>query len=141
LGNRFTVRPYRPSDDEGIVSLLEEVFNGWPRIDINDSELEYWRWKFDKKDLPRKLITVAVKDCKIIGALQSIPLNVKVKEKIVSSCLGADAAVHPEHRRQGVRNRIARAHIADAREYTRAINLALYATLVPWQIRLLSHTR
>jgi hypothetical protein len=108
LENSFQVRKYKPSDSEGIVELLENVFKGWPRLDLECSSLDHWRWKFDKKYLPHKSIVVAVKDEKIIGVLQSAHMRLKVMNEIVSSCLGADAGVIQEYRRRGVRNQISK---------------------------------
>ena len=38
------IRTYIPGDEVQIVNLLNVVFNGWPRFDV-ESSLEYWKWK------------------------------------------------------------------------------------------------
>lgn len=135
----YKTRPYNSSDDEPIVELLREVFNGWPSFDISVSPLVHWRWKYEHKFLKNKLIAVAQKDDKIIGALQSLPLKIKINEQIVPANLGADAAVHPDYRRMGVRNSIS--HLIKEMRIKAGIKLLIATSTNPITIRMLSRDR
>ncbi len=135
----YETRPYKSSDDEQIVELLQEVFRGWPRININVSPLEHWRWKYDNKFLKDKLIAVAQKDDKIIGVLHAVPLKIKINEKIVSANLGADAAVHPDYRRMGVRNSIS--PLIHGMRRLAGIKLLIATSTNPITIKILSRKR
>ena len=40
------IRSYQPGDEEEIVELLELVFGGWPKLDLNCDSINHWRWKY-----------------------------------------------------------------------------------------------
>jgi GNAT superfamily N-acetyltransferase len=105
LSAEFEVRPYAAGDEGEIVPLLEEVFGGWPHLDI-ESPMDYWRWKYLKNPLGKAFIVVASSDGRIIGCHHSVCLTLKLGGDVVSCISGADLAVHPDFRGMGVGRRM-----------------------------------
>jgi len=102
MSNDYTVRPYHPGDEEGIVELLELAFNGWPHFDLKCTPLDHWRWKHKENPIGKSIISVAVSDDKIIGCVHSIPKMLKIRDKFFLCCEVGDVAVHPDFRGLGV---------------------------------------
>jgi len=98
----YEVRLYRPGDEEGIVHLLQSVFNGWPHFDLNCTPLEHWRWKYRDNPLGIITISLAVKDEKAIGCVHAVPRKAKVRDENVLCVFGADLVIHPEFRGMGI---------------------------------------
>lgn len=46
MAEGFIAKEYQPGDEEGIVELLEIVFDGWPHFDLPCSRVDHWKWKF-----------------------------------------------------------------------------------------------
>lgn len=106
MSSDFSVRPYRPGDEEGIVKLLALAFKGWPHFDIKCSPLDHWRWKHEDNPLGKSIISVAVCDDEIIGCIHSIPKMFKIRDKIFICYDVGDVAVHPHFRKLGVYGKI-----------------------------------
>lgn len=102
----FTVRPFSYGDEEEITQLLQLVFNGWPHRDLKFTPLEYWRWKYQDNVLDTKFIVLAEFNRRIIGAIHSVLLRIKIFDEVILAVLGGDVAVHPDFRKIGVWNRI-----------------------------------
>lgn len=110
MSKDYTVRPYKPGDEEGIVQLLDLVFNGWPRLDLSYSPIEFWRWKYKDNPLKRNNIVVCTSEDKIIGCAHAIPLRMKVGKNVVLGVTGLDYAVHPKFRRRGIATELRKLH-------------------------------
>ena len=80
--------------------MLDLVFGGWPRLDV-DSPIDYWRWKYGRTDLNKKVV-VAVDDDRIVGCLHDPTVLIKVGPDILEGDHGTDAAIHPDYRRRGI---------------------------------------
>jgi hypothetical protein len=104
----YITRPYRLGDEEQIVQLLELVFDGWPKHDLQATAVDHWRWKYLDFPLKNNITIVSESNDKIIGATHGIFLRIKVGKKRFISQKGADAAVHSEYRRKGVYRNIVR---------------------------------
>jgi GNAT superfamily N-acetyltransferase len=96
------VQRIQPGDEREIVELLDLVFEGWPKFDLNHTSLEHWEWKF--LDNPRVLnIDIkAVSDGKIVGCYHGVDMRVKIGEDLVHVNNGVDVAVHPDYRKLGI---------------------------------------
>ena len=105
MSAEFEVRPYAAGDEGEIVPLLEEVFGGWPHLDI-ESPLDYWRWKYLKNPLGKALVVVALSSGRIIGCHHSVCLKLKLRDDVVSCISATDLAVHPDFRGVGVGRRM-----------------------------------
>jgi len=103
LSKTFNVRFYEPGDEKQIVELLDLVFDGWPKIDIQSSKLEYWLWKHQDSLTETNCVTVGeTPEGKIVGCLHAPLFNVKLGEVTQKFYQGVDLAVHPEYRRMGM---------------------------------------
>lgn len=100
LEKEYEVRPFQPGDEEGIVELLELVFDRWPNFDLVCSPLEHWRWKYQDNPFGMNQIVVGVSDHRIVGCLHSFSLRIKIGNKICLGTQTADLAVHPDFRRR-----------------------------------------
>jgi hypothetical protein len=105
MSSNYSVRSYHPGDEEGIVELLELVFNGWPHFDLKCTPLDHWRWKQKENPNGESIVSVAVSGDKIIGCEHSIPKMLKIGDKIYLCCEVGDVAVHPDFRGRGAYNK------------------------------------
>jgi GNAT superfamily N-acetyltransferase len=102
----YIVRPYQSGDDEGLVKLLELVFNGWPHFDLSCTPLDHWRWKFRDNPLKSNIITVALSNNDIIGCHHMVPTRLKLGGRVLLYGNGSDSAVHPDFRGLGIFNEL-----------------------------------
>ena len=102
----YIVRPYRLGDEEGIVELLELVFDGWPHFDLQYTPLDHWRWKHEDNPLKTNMISLGIIGGKIISCLHTIPRMMKIGDKVFLSWERVDGAVHPDFRRMGLFNKM-----------------------------------
>lgn len=100
----YKIRPYQLGDEEKIDSLLNLVFKGWPKIDLDCSSIEHWRWKY-KDSTEKSYIVVTEIDENIIGCHHGMTFRIKFGDKFIKCHYGADMAVHPSFRRRGISNR------------------------------------
>jgi GNAT superfamily N-acetyltransferase len=106
MDTEYSIREYQQEDEGEIVDLLNTVFEGWPKIDLQYTRLDHWRWKYQENYLNWKPICVAEKDGKIIGAIHTLPQKIKLHEDTFLTAIGGDVAVLKEYRRLGVWNAI-----------------------------------
>jgi len=101
----YEIRPYRPGDESDIVELLQLVFDGWPRFNLNCSSLDHWRWKYLDNSIGG-LIVVGMSGEKMVGCHHRLLIRIKIGENSYLCSYGGDLAVHPDFRRKGIRNGI-----------------------------------
>lgn len=106
MEKEYTVRPYQFGDEDGILKLLELVFDGWPRYDIGCSSLDHWKWKYLDNPSRKNFIILGVSGDQVIGVNHAIHLRIKIGEKTLPCAYVADTGVHPDFRRMGVLNRM-----------------------------------
>jgi len=99
MGASIKIRNFTEGDDEQIVELLQNVFNSWPKFDIESSPLDYWKWKYSRS-YGRSVTVVAEDGGKIIGAYHSVPCKFKLYDGYYHASLGADIAIRPDY--QGI---------------------------------------
>lgn len=102
MNKSYIIRTYQDGDENGIVELLDEVFDGWPKFDLNCSPLEHWKWKHRDNPLGKSIIMIAESNDKIIGCTHEIPIRLKIGDNIYYSSFGGDDAVHPDFRGLGI---------------------------------------
>jgi hypothetical protein len=117
LEKEFKVRLFQPGDEEGIVELLELVFNGWPKFDLRCSPLEHWKWKYQDNPLQTIQFTVGVSDNRIVGCNHYLPLKIKIGNNVYLSTQGLDVAVHSDFRRMALFNKMMDLGIKMRKEY------------------------
>lgn len=106
MSKEFNARPYQQGDEEGIVDLMELVFNGWPHLDLGCSPLDHWRWKYEANPIRASFVTVAESGGEIIGCHHAIPVNIRVGGELLPCTTSADYAVHPDFRELGISKRM-----------------------------------
>jgi len=99
-------RVYSPGDEDQIVKLLDLIFDGWPKFDLDCSPVDYWRWKFLDHPMKKMAIGLAVVGDEIIGCNHCIYLNIKIGENTYLSHQGVDFGIHPNFRRMGASKKI-----------------------------------
>ncbi len=98
-------RLYQKGDEEEIVDLLIESYNGWPNFDLSVSPLEHWKWKF--LDNPYgALIALSYDGSMIVGCQHILFKKIKVGENVYRSGIGVDVALHPDYRGIGEYGRL-----------------------------------
>lgn len=106
MEEEFITRVYRIGDEKQIVNLLDTVFNGWPKFDLQCSKLDHWRWKYI--DSPTKTHTTIVTEDngKIIAVDNSVHKFIKVFDDTVKMGFGADTAIHPDYQGNKIYNKM-----------------------------------
>jgi hypothetical protein len=102
----ISIRLFERDERNEIVSLLDEVFNGWPHFDLNCRPEDHWEWKY--LDTPYQSSTVIVGSHKnsIISCYHDGDRRFKLGDKVLEGGYGCDLAVHPRFRGQGLFNRM-----------------------------------
>jgi GNAT superfamily N-acetyltransferase len=103
LSDNITVRPYREGDEVEIVELLELAFDGWPNFDLPCTSLEHWQWKYKDNPQDKRIITLAELDDKIVACHHQLLDKMKIGSQLLLCSTGVDVAVHPDHRKKGIR--------------------------------------
>ena len=102
----ISIRAYQPGDEQKLVDLLTETFNGWPRLDIQCDPVDYWRWMFVDNPNKIKVIALATSDDKIIGCAHDLVQRIKIGEGYYLIGHGVAVATHMNHRGMGVYNKV-----------------------------------
>jgi hypothetical protein len=99
----YYIREYQEGDDENIVSLLDMVFDGWPKYDLPVSNLEYWKWKYlHRKWIDCSIVVGVNKKKEIVGCSHNPFFKVKIGSNEENVQQGVDLAVHPDYRKMGM---------------------------------------
>ncbi|MFH1998978.1 MAG: GNAT family N-acetyltransferase [Planctomycetota bacterium] len=91
----WIIRAYEPGDEEGIVSLFNEVFSE-VNPDFEHRTMDEWYWQFRDSPLGNQTSVAIDDDGKVIGQYTSIPFptwlrgEVQVTSQIVDSCVAAE---------------------------------------------------
>ncbi len=92
--DNITIRPYRPGDEKVINDLFNRIFK-------KSRTLDEWKWKFidnpSSKD-PALWVTVAENNGKIVGHYASIPIEMKIKDKVALAGQPVDLMIDPSFR-------------------------------------------
>lgn len=97
----------------GLYSDKEELARLW-KISFDDEDC-FVNWFFDQRFMP-EYISVAVCDGKIVSALHSLPVKVRLREKLISAILISGVSTLAEYRRRGYMHEVMKYHIARMRE-------------------------
>ncbi|MBU0754142.1 MAG: GNAT family N-acetyltransferase, partial [Planctomycetes bacterium] len=69
----WTVRPYEPGDEEGILKLFNTVFSEVnPKFEHRT--MEEWYWQFRDSPLGNQTTVAVAEDGEVIGQYTSIPM-------------------------------------------------------------------
>ena len=91
----INIREYKKGDEEGIVSLFNEVYN-------TSREVDYWKWQFMENPLGEPVIVVAEEDSKIVGQCTLLPNIIGIKGEEVLAGESIDTMISKDYRGQGL---------------------------------------
>jgi len=97
-GPTWYVRPYRASDESGLLELFELAFN-------RSRSVEHLRWKLLARNTePAEMVwVVAEKGAeRVIGHYAGIPLEMQLGGRVTQGIHSVEAMAHPDYRRQGI---------------------------------------
>jgi hypothetical protein len=120
---------YIKGDEERIVQLLEEVFDGWPKKELKCKPIDHWRWKYLDNPVGFKNIVYMTIDSQIVGCNHAFYKKGKIGENTVLMDLGADSATHKDHRRKGVYRQLS--EVTRARRFELGVDIGYWATNNP----------
>ena len=89
------IREYKNGDEEGIISLFNNVFK-------KNRNKEYWLWQFKDNPLKEPIIIIAEDNSKIVGQATLLPTEVLIKKEKVYAGQSLDVMVDTDYRRQGI---------------------------------------
>ena len=106
----YVIRQYKPGDEDKIVKLLLDTFQPWPKFDIACSAVDHWRWKFIDSPTNKNMYTHTVADLhgEIIGVDHGMLYRIKIGEGTYGGEKGADTAVNPNYRGQGIYSKMSK---------------------------------
>jgi GNAT superfamily N-acetyltransferase len=102
----IAIRRCTADDETGVVSLLDTVFDGWPKFDLPVNNVDHWCWKYRDNRFSPFYAFVAEAGGQIVGFSGGISHSVKVGDAVVDGGIGCDVAVHPDFRSRGVWSKI-----------------------------------
>jgi len=105
----MTIRLFRDGDRDGLISLLQMVFDGW-----HADPLAHWKWLYENNPQGKSSIAIAVEDGGIVASYSACPVLMHWGRQPTIVGLGIDAATHPGFRRRGLFEQVATTAIADA---------------------------
>src|SRR6267143_12181 len=65
----MTIRLFRDSDRDGLISLLQTVFDGW-----HADPLAHWKWLYENNPQGKSSIAIAVEDGGIVASYSACPV-------------------------------------------------------------------
>ena len=98
----WLVRQYQPGDEEGIRQLVQVVHPA------RQDTVEYWEWQFKNNPAGFAEIWLAVVGERVVGQYVIIPMRLKIRGRDVLGSLSLDTITHPDYRRQGMFEVLAR---------------------------------
>lgn len=116
----FTVRFYRESDDEAMVTLLHQAYGRWPSVDVPVAPIDHLRWKLNSHSIAPRFHVVTEIESEIVGIRPFWARAVKARDRVLMLRQAVDGCVHPAHQRQGI---AARVRAFGAEEFRRAFDL------------------
>lgn len=111
----YEVRFYHPGEEEKIVDLLSLAFTEWKAR--KSSALDHWRWMYQDNPFGPCNVAVVIYNNQIVGVSHDLHFYTKIGNIIEKTVYGTDAAVHPEHRRRGLYNRMQELRFSHRQDY------------------------
>jgi N-acetylglutamate synthase-like GNAT family acetyltransferase len=99
------IRLFKQEDIVGITKLLSSTFPDWPGYEIENNIQDHWKWKHLNNPLG-SIIAVAENNGEIIGCDHEQIRKIKIGNKYMLCTIGADSAVSPDFRQQGIFSRM-----------------------------------
>jgi GNAT superfamily N-acetyltransferase len=132
----MTARAYHRDEDVAIVELLDLVFKGWPKYDLEGSKVDFWRWKYIDSPLPSMILVIEEEEL-LVSSYHSWRQKVWVNGKTWIFESGMDFTVHPDYRRRGLSKQISQL----ARDIGNKENIPVNNTVTEQPIILHGHNK
>ncbi len=105
IGQNWTIREGNEKDREGILSLRRVAFGEEEKDKLDPA---FWRWEFIEGPDGEGMIYIAEDGNKIIGHFADVPRLFSVQGETVLGMSSVDLMVHPDYRRKGIFDAMAR---------------------------------
>jgi GNAT superfamily N-acetyltransferase len=108
----WSIRAYREGDEEGIFKLYQAVYPSKQRA--QDEWLSWWRWLYKESPAGHGRIILADANDRLAAQYAVVPIWIKVGRQ---TCVGAqslDTMTHPDYRRRGLFETLAKEVYRDA---------------------------
>ena len=102
MSKNIIIRNYSEGDEEEIIPLLNTAFHGWPRIDLECTPLDHWKWKYLDAPVQSLFVEVATSKDRVVGVNQEYAVKVKVGEDVMLGTYAGDMAVDADFRGRGI---------------------------------------
>lgn len=113
MKQKWSIRAYREGDEEGIFELDKAVHPS--RVSDMEQWLKWWRWMYKDNPAGTGKIWLAEHDGRIVGQYAIVPVRVKIGSKVILSSQSLDTMTHPDYRRQGMFETLAKKVYDEAR--------------------------
>ncbi len=108
----WAAREYREGDEEGVFELDKAVH---PSSAQNKQRwMGWWQWMYKQNPAGAARIWLAEHEGRVVGQSAVIPVAMKVGSEIVTGFQAMHTMTHPEYRRQGIYETIAKKTYAEA---------------------------
>jgi len=94
----YTVRPFRPGDEAGILALFNSVF-GEGDASFEPRTPEQWRWLYRANPAGTQIVVAVEDDGAVIGHYACLPARARVDGEVVIAGQGIDSMVRADYRR------------------------------------------
>lgn len=98
----FSVRFYRPGDEEGMLRVLLASFPRWPEVETNVAPIDHLRWKLGSSAHPERNHIVAEANGEIIAARIGLVQRHRASGRTLGCRFDVDSAVLAHWRGRGV---------------------------------------
>jgi GNAT superfamily N-acetyltransferase len=105
LEEEIIIRKFNEKDKDQIISLLDSVFGGWPRQDIEGTKKQFWEWKYIDRPKPC-YISVAEHKNRIVGTYHATRADIKIGGNLYPCTTTWDMVVHEDYRGMGLSKRL-----------------------------------
>jgi len=112
MDKKWAMRDYHEGDEEGIFELFRAVY---PQREHDYGKwLRWWRWMYKDNPAGPARMGLAEQNGKIVGYCAILPMRLSIMGKIVLASLAVDKLTHPDHRRRGIYETLAKKVYAEA---------------------------
>lgn len=106
MKRKWSMRVYNEGDEEGILELCKAVY---PEKEYDlERWLRWWRWMYKDNPAGSGRIWLAEHGGKIVGQYAIVPVKLKIGNEAILSSQSLDTMTHPDYRRQGMFETLAR---------------------------------
>ena len=104
MSDSYEVRFAEDGEEKQIVDLLSSIFFEWKAR--GDKAIDHWYWMYKDNPIGPCNIVVSVYKDDVVGVAHDFHTYFKIGDDIRKTLYGTDVAVHLEHRRKGLHNRM-----------------------------------